>query len=133
FGKFNSEFKPNRTGHDWLSKDEMEVDKYVADPACGTVFTTGFFIDLLKGIRTINNAVTFLNTPKDLPIYLFAGAMDPVGDKGRGVTEVFQNYQKAGIKDVECKLYEKGRHEMLNETNREEVFEDILNWLKKHI
>ena len=133
FGKFNSEFKPNRTGHDWLSKDEKEVDKYVADPTCGSVFTTGFFIDLLNGIGIINSPKTFYDTPKDLPIYLFAGALDPVGDRGKGVTEVFQKYQKAGVKDVHCKLYENGRHEMLNETNREEVYEDILLWLEGHL
>jgi alpha-beta hydrolase superfamily lysophospholipase len=131
FGQFNREFKPNRTGHDWLSKDEKEVDKYVADPTCGTVFTTGFFIDLLRGINLINKKETFQNTPKQLPIYLFAGALDPVGDKGKGVEEVFKKYKEAGIQNVSCKLYEIGRHEMLNETNRDEVYDDILKWLKQ--
>ncbi len=132
FGKFNKAFGPNRTGHDWLSKNEEEVDKYVADPSCGSVFTTGFFIDLLNGISIINSKTTFQNTPEDIPIYLFAGALDPVGDKGKGVTEVFEKFKKEGIKDVQCKLYENGRHEMLNETNREEVYNDILTWLEKH-
>ena len=133
FGQFNKAFGPNRTEHDWLSKNEEEVDKYVADPTCGTVFTTGFFIDLLNGINIINSKTIFQNTPKDLSIYLFAGALDPVGDKGKGVTEVFKKFQKEGIKDVQCKLYENGRHEMLNETNREEVFKDILIWLEKYL
>ncbi|HFA51941.1 MAG TPA: alpha/beta hydrolase [Bacteroidetes bacterium] len=133
FGKFNEPFKPNRTAYDWLSRDEAEVDKYVEDPLCGTVFTTGFFIDLLKGIGLINNKNTFEKTPKDLPIYLFAGAKDPVGDMGKGVTEVFNAYKKAGLKKVLHKLYEEGRHEMLNEVNWEEVFGDVLEWLEEAV
>ncbi len=133
FGKFNSAFKPNRTSHDWLTKNEKEVDKYVADPACGSVFTTGFFIDLLNGIQVINQASTFAKTPRELPIYLFAGALDPVGDNGRGVREVFHKYQQAGSQDVSCKIYENGRHEMLNELNRDEVYNDIKLWLQRHL
>ena len=133
FGKFNAAFKPTRTEHDWLSKDEMEVDKYVADPACGTVFTTGFFIDLLGGVNYVNSAAAFHNTPKGLPLYLFAGELDPVGDNGKGVKEVFEKYKKSDHQNVECKLYENGRHEMLNETNRDEVFQDILSWLNKQL
>lgn len=133
FGKFNAAFKPNRTGHDWLSKDEKEVDKYVDDPTCGTIFTTGFFIDLLYGVNLVNSKSVFANTPKELPIYLFAGAMDPVGDNGKGVTEVYEKFKDAGIKNVQIKLYKNGRHEMLNELNRDEVYSDILNWLKSNL
>ena len=132
FGKFNAAFKPNRTGHDWLSKDQKEVDKYINDPACGTVFTTGFFIDLLYGVNLVNSESIFESTPKELPIYLFAGEKDPVGDNGQGVREVFNKYEKTGIKKVQIKLYENGRHEMLNEINREEVFGDLLEWLMKN-
>ncbi|MEO1263108.1 MAG: alpha/beta hydrolase [Bacteroidota bacterium] len=130
FGKFNAAFKPNRTEHDWLSKDEKEVDKYINDPACGTVFTTGFFIDLLYGVNLTNSKYIFETTPKELPLYLFAGALDPVGNNGKGVKEVYEKYKKTGTINLNIKLYENGRHEMLNEVNRQEVFRDILNWLQ---
>ena len=133
FGKFNQFFKPNRTEFDWLSRDQEEVDKYVSDPLCGTVFTTGFFIDLLEGIRRINNAVTYAATPKELPIVLMAGDRDPVGDMGKGVQQVYASYQQAGMQNTTIKLYENARHEILNETNREEVFRDILAFLEKQV
>lgn len=132
FGKFNQSFQPNRTAFDWLSRDQQEVDKYVDDPWCGTVFTTGFFIDLIRGVNKINNATTFAATPKDLPVFLVAGDKDPVGDMGKGVTEVFENYKKAGLEQVTCQLYTNARHEILNETNWEAVFTDILNWIEKN-
>ncbi len=130
FGKFNQPFKPNRTDFDWLSRDENEVDKYVADPLCGTVFTTGFFIDLIKGVHKINSFKTYSATPRHLPIMLMAGDKDPVGDMGKGVTQVFNFYKNNGLENVILKLYKECRHEILNETNREEVFEDVLDWLE---
>lgn len=133
FGKFNDAFKPNRTVSDWLSRDNAEVDKYVSDPYCGVVFSAGFFADLLYGVGIINSQKTYAATPKNLPILLLAGDKDPVGDNGKGVKEVFGNYEKAGIKDVHCTLYKDGRHEMLNETNRDEVMNFILNWIKERV
>lgn len=128
FGSFNNAFRPNRTDFDWLSSDPSEVDKYVDDPYCGETFTAGFFYDLLSGLRTINRAENVARTPKDLPIHLFAGEIDPVGDNGKGVTQIHDKYKKAGIKTLSIKLYPGGRHEMLNETNREEVYRDSIAW-----
>jgi alpha-beta hydrolase superfamily lysophospholipase len=133
FGSFNKAFKPARTDFDWLSRDNEEVDKYIHDPYCGEMFTAGFYLDLLKGIQTINLKSNTDLVPKDLPIFLFAGDMDPVGKNSKGVKQVFKVYQKAGIQDVTCKFYKEGRHEMLNEINREEVFGDIIKWLDNHI
>jgi len=133
FGKFNNAFKPNRTDFDWLSRDEAEVDKYVDDPYCGEVFTAGIYVDLLSGLAVINNFKNVQKVPKDLPIYLFSGDKDPVGNNTKGIKQVFKSYQKTGIKDVTCKFYKDGRHEMLNETNREEVFGDVITWLNGHI
>lgn len=133
FGKFNKPFKPNRTEFDWLSRDDAEVDTYIADPYCGGDFTAGFYEDLLFGINIINDPRNIRQVPKDLPIYLFSGDKDPVGNNTKGVRQVFKSYQKAGIKDVTMKLYEESRHEMLNETNREEVFADVIAWLKDHM
>lgn len=133
FGQFNNAFKPNRTAFDWLSRDPAEVDKYVNDPHCGNIFTAGFFRDLLTGIKNINNQSNIDKVPKDLPINLFCGADDPVGENTKGVKKVIASYEKAGIKDLSYKFYEEGRHEMLNEINREEVSADIISWLEGHL
>lgn len=133
FGEFNKPFKPNRTDYDWLSRDEAEVDKYVKDPYCGGVFTTSFFCDLLEGVNAIHDMKNVVNTPKDLPMYIFSGGKDPVGKNGKGVRAVHKMYEKVGIKDLTLKLYPDGRHEMLNETNRKDVFADVIKWLNDHV
>jgi alpha-beta hydrolase superfamily lysophospholipase len=133
FGSFNKPFKPNRTKFDWLSRDNAEVDKYVDDPFCGTIFKAGFFNDLLKGIKKINTPFNINSIPKDLPVYLFSGSDDPVGDFTKGVQKIYKSYKKAGIKNLKMKFYENGRHEMLNEINREEVFNDIIDWFECHL
>jgi alpha-beta hydrolase superfamily lysophospholipase len=133
FGAFNKPFKPNRTDFDWLSRDNAEVDKYVADPYCGDVFSSGFWVDFLGGLASLYAPGYLERIPKNLPIYLFSGEKDPVGNDAKGVKEVYDSYRKAGIKDVSMKIYPNGRHEMLNETNRTEVFKDVIDWLKKHL
>ncbi|SEM84411.1 alpha/beta hydrolase [Lihuaxuella thermophila] len=130
FGNFNKRFKPNRTPFDWLSRDEREVDKYIQDPYCGWLPTTGFFCDLLTGIKQLDHPEQISRVPKDLPIFLFSGDQDPVGLYTRGVLKTYRNLKKAGIRDISYKFYEEGRHEMLNEINRDEVYQDIINWLK---
>ncbi len=133
FGAFNGAFKPNRTDYDWLSRDNAEVDKYINDPWCGTVFTAGFFCDMLGGIGYINKQENIAKIPKSLPIYLFSGSNDPVGANTKGVTQVFNSLKSAGIGDLNLKFYENGRHESLNEINRDEVSKDVIAWLDKHI
>ncbi len=133
FGSYNNSFKPNRTAFDWLSRDNKEVDKYIADPFCGTVFTAGFFYDFLGGLKSIADNMEVRNVPKDLPIYIFSGDKDPVGKNGKGVLKLVKTYKEHGIKDLTYKLYKDGRHEMLNETNKEEVTFDVLKWLNAHI
>jgi alpha-beta hydrolase superfamily lysophospholipase len=132
FGGFNKKFAPARTDFDWLSRDAAEVDKYVADPYCGAIFSAGFFVDLLEGLAFINIPANIARVPKDLPVYLFSGAKDPVGDDTRGVAQVAEAYRRAGLKDVSVRFYDDGRHEMLNEINREEVFADVIAWLDGH-
>ena len=133
FGAFNGAFKPNRTDYDWLSRDNAEVDKYINDPWCGAVFTAGFFCDMLEDIGYINKKENIAKIPKNLPIYIFSGAKDPVGANTKGVTQVYNTLKNAGIVDLTLKFYEEGRHETLNEINREEVFTDVIAWLNKHI
>lgn len=133
FGSFNQQFKPNRTKFDWLSRDEAEVDKYVDDPYCGGVFTVQFFYDLLRGLIFIHQPKTLKKIPKELPIYIFGGSNDPVGRKGKGLLELVNKYKKLGIKDLQYKIYPDARHETLNELNRDEVTQDLINWLNSHL
>ena len=133
FGGFNKAFRPNRTDFDWLSRDNAEVDKYVSDPYCGFVCTTGFFFDLLTGLKEIEKKENIAFVPKTLPIYIFSGALDPCGKNGKGVTKLYNTYKKQGINDVSLKLYPEARHELLNETNRDEVMKDFLAWVDSHI
>ena len=132
FGNFNNSFKPNRTDFDWLSRDEAEVDKYIADPYCGGMFTAGFFLDLLTGVNEANDPGKLRSVPGDLPIFILSGEKDPVGKDAKGVMQVCRACRNAGVKDVTYKFYEGGRHEMLNETNWEEVHSDVIKWLDDH-
>ncbi len=133
FGSYNKAFKPNRTGFDWLSRENKEVDKYIKDPFCGGVFTAGFFYDLFNGLKLVQAKKEMEKIPLDLPIYIFSGAKDPVGKSGKGVLKLVKTYKRLGIKDLSYKLYEGGRHEMLNEINRDEVMQDTIDWLNQHV
>ena len=133
FNQFNKKFKPNRTKVDWISSDEKQVDIFEADPLRIEDFSLSVFLDILKGSKKINKLPTFENTAKELPIYIFSGDNDPVGEMGKGVKKVAKKYKKAGILDVTLKLYEGGRHEMLNEVNKDEVEKDLLKWLNARI
>lgn len=130
FGGFNKAFKPNKSEFDWLSRDEKEVIKYIENEYCGVVFSNGYFYDLFKLFKEIRYVNNLNKISKTLPIYIFAGDKDPVGKFGKGIIKLYDNYKKADIENVEYKLYEGGRHEMLNEINREQVMADILNWIK---
>jgi len=132
FGAFNKPFKPNRTNYDWLSRDDHEVDKYIADKYCGAVFTVQFFNDLLQGLKEIYKKDNLKKINKSVPVLLFAGTSDPVsgGSKKFNQTkEILNKYSD----DLSYNLYEGGRHEMLNEINREEVKLDIFNWVQSKI
>ncbi len=130
FQDYNKAFRPNKTEFDWLSRDSQQVKKYIDDPWCGGVVSNSFYYDLLSLVQFINRPETYLSTPKEMPILMFSGEKDPVGDFGKGVKKVYDKYLKSGIKNITLKLYPDGRHEMLNEINRKEVYEDVLDWLK---
>lgn len=129
FGQYNAAFKPTRTKFDWLSRDTAEVDRYVADEWCGNLFTAGFWVDVLGGLRAVNSDAVVALVPKDLPILVVAGDADPVGDGGKGPTAVAEQYRRLGVEDVTLTLYPGARHEILNETNRDEVTADLIAWL----
>ncbi len=132
FGQFNNAFKPNRTDFDWLTSDKKEVDKYMDDPYCGSIFSTGFFYDLLTGMYETFKSKNTAKIPKDLPMFIFSGDKDPVGNNKKAVEKVFQNYKKAGLKKIALKFYD-GRHEMLNEINKSEVYQDIIHWINTQL
>lgn len=133
FGAYNKKFAPNRTAFDWLSRDAAEVDAYVEDSYCGVTFTSGFFRDFFRGLREIHSPAHLQRVPKELPLYIFSGEEDPVGGHGKGVRALIRMYQELGMRDVSSKLYPGGRHEMLNELNREEVMADLAAWLDRQV
>ena len=130
FSGNNRAFKPSRTPLDWLSRDEKEVDKYISDPYCGFVFTGGGYRDLFKGLMLLTKLDRLGKLPKGLPVLMISGENDPVGGKRlSGMRAVVQQYRQAGLLDITIKTYPEGRHEMLNEINRDEVMADLHAWL----
>lgn len=128
FGSFNNKFE-KRTKYDWLSRDHQVVDAYIEDPLCGFLFTACGYRDLFRLMDSVSKRAWYDSVPYALPICLIAGDKDPVGNYGKGVREVYQNLKKTGHKTVAMKLYAGGRHEILNETNCESVFQDVVTWL----
>lgn len=129
FGAFNNAFKPARTDYDWLSRDHAQVDLYADDPLCGFRVSTGLWIDLLGGLIDVSKIANLARIPLKLPVYILGGDRDPVGHAGTGLVRLAAKLREAGLRNVTLKLYEEGRHEMFNETNRPEVFADLAAWL----
>ncbi len=132
FGSFASYFEERETDFDWLSKDPKEVKKYIDDPLCGFICSSRFFVDLLDGVDIANSTTKAKNIRQDLPLFIISGENDPVGDFTKGVRKVFDLYQGVGIVDLTLTLIKGARHEILNETNYEEVQTIIGTWLTKH-
>ena len=132
-GGYNLHFRPNRTTVDWISRDTAVVDAYAADPMCRFVPTVGMFHDMMEALQYIARPENLRKMDPSTPVYLFSGDRDPVGSNGTGVQKVYGFFQKAGTRDLRMKLYPGGRHEMLNEINRDEVYADVLAWLEEHL
>lgn len=132
FGANIKRIKEPRTRLDWLSRDPDEVDKYIEDPCCGCVCSTGFYRDMLRGLTGLCADDAIAAIPKKLPVYLFSGTEDPVGNWGQGPPNLAEAYRRVGLKDVTLEMYPEGRHEMINETNRDEVMQDLAAWLDGH-
>lgn len=126
-GGYNHAFQPARTPNDWLSRDEAQVDLYNQDPLCGFDFTVSGYRDLVHLLFDVNQPQWFRSVP-DIPILMVSGDQDPVGDFGKGVRKVYRRLVKTGH-DVQLILYPGGRHEILNETNRDQVYQDIAAFL----
>lgn len=128
FGTYLKKIPAPRTAFDWLSYDNSIVDKYVADPLCGFLFSTAGYKDLFTLLKTVSAEDWYEQVPKTLPILLTAGEEDPVGAYGKGVREVYTKLKNQGCYDITLKLYPGMRHEIHNEVNREQVYEDIGEW-----
>lgn len=129
FGAYNNKIDFPMTDFDWLSRDYENVKKYMADPLCGFVCKASLYRDMLTGIKFVTDQNNIDKMSKEQPIYFMSGDCDPVGDYGKGVDRAYKAFCKAGLHDVTIRLYPGGRHEMLNETNKDQVYQDILTWL----
>jgi alpha-beta hydrolase superfamily lysophospholipase len=128
-GQYNAAFEPARTPYDWLSRDTDEVDRYVADPLCGdgNPLTYGYFADLFGVVADARDHLGEISCP----LLVIAGAHDPAAGMGAHATALAEALRAAG-RDVELTVYPEARHELLNETNRDDVTADIVGWLRSH-
>ena len=133
FQGFNTPFEKEGLPFAWLSRDSDVVKSYAKDPLCNFTFTLNGFSNLLGLMSDVTKPSWPSSVPKGLPIFLLSGTMDPVGNFSSGVQKTYELMRSQGITDLTLKLYPDGRHEMLNEINREEVYQDIDTWLKGKI
>ena len=130
FSAYNKPFKPVRTPHDWICSVEEVVDRYEEDPLCGFDATVGLARDMLSGIRMNEDTQNLRKMNRELPVLFVSGGKDPVGRMSQGVLACIDAFKRAGMREISIRIYPEGRHEMLNESNRQEVYQDILSWLE---
>jgi alpha-beta hydrolase superfamily lysophospholipase len=128
---FNAAFHPARTDFDWLSRDEAVVDAYIADPLCGFGLDPASLKDMFAGSRRLADPAEVARIPRDLPLYVAVGSRDPVNARLTLLWALVDRYRAAGLEDVTVRVYDEGRHEILNEINRAEVIDDLLRWLQR--
>ncbi len=129
FEDWNNKFKPVRTEFDWLSRDNTEVDKYVADPLCGFPTSVGLWLDVMKAIRTGADDRNLAAIKKDLPMFLLGGGADPCSSHGTAMQRLAQRLGSSGIRDIKLEILPQTRHESLNEINRDETTTKFIGWL----
>lgn len=133
FGSYNKVFKNARTKFDWLSQDEVQVDKYIADPYCGGVCSSSFFKNLTTGMAQMGKKKNLKKVNLDLPIYIHGGGCDPVSNMGKGLYTLEKQYIKLGVKNVKLDVYANDRHEIYNELNKQEVYDNTLKFIESII
>lgn len=131
FGKANAEIPDARTDYDWLTKDTLRVDRYIADPLCGFTFTVNGFATLFELIMRLHQPENLERIPKKMPVLFVSGTADPIGDYGRGVQKAYDSLSSVGMENLQLKMYEGDRHELLNETDRSIVAQDIYRWIEE--
>ena len=133
FGSYNQKVDHVRTENDWLTRDDRVVDAYNSDPLCGFTATAGLYRDMMNGIWFIQQEDILDTMNPATPILFIAGSDDPVGAYGKGVQQAAEVFKSCGMRDVSVKLYPMCRHEILNEINNHQVYEDIQNWIEEKI
>ena len=133
FNGYNKRIKDAASPFSWLSVNKENVEKYEADPLCGFLFTVNGFQTLAELVYRIHNPKNLANVPAHLPVLMVAGQEDPVGDYGEGVKRAAKSLKKAGVRNVKLRLYPWGRHEILHEDEKEEVYQDIIEWLNEKL
>lgn len=133
FGNYNSRYDKTVSESDWITRDQAIVHQYSKDEYCTFLFTASAFYDLTMLLGYVSSKKWYDRLPKQLPLYLISGDMDPVGNWGQGVWQVIKNIQEQKLDDFSFKLYKDFRHEVLNEIGREEAYNDILNWIHQRI
>lgn len=133
FGGYNKRVEHLRTESDWLTRDDRIVDAYIKDPLCGFIPTAGLMRDMMTGISYIQKKETLAAMNKQTPVFFIAGGDDPVGDYGKGVRKCALEFEKAGMERVDMRIYPLCRHEIHNEINRDEIYEDVQEWICKLI
>jgi alpha-beta hydrolase superfamily lysophospholipase len=128
---FNAPFEPARTEYDWLSRDASVVDAYLTDPLCGFGIDSASARDMFAGARRLADSAEVARVPDYLPVYIAVGSKDPVNADLALLWALVDRYRDAGLTDVTVRVYEDARHEILNETNRSEVIDDLLKWLQR--
>ena len=132
FGSFNRRFRPARTDYDWLSRDDKEVDAYIADPLCGRPYTAGLVRDLTGGLLAIASEAAINRIPGEMPVLISGGSVDPVGGES-GMGRLALHYAQTQHSRLKVKIFDGARHELLHETNRDEVTSWWLDWLEPHL
>ena len=130
FGSYNKKFEPAETTKDWITSDKERKKKYVEDPLCSYMFTLGAYYQMFEGMKVLTRKDSIARIPKELPILFVSGEDDPVGAFGKGVIKVYEKYKSAGIHNLSIHLYKGDRHEILNEVNRKDVYEDLRRWIE---
>ena len=133
FGSYNEKVNPVRTKYDWLSKNELNVDMYIMDNWCGFPLTNSFFCSMMEGLSKIHKAGNMKKIPATLPIFFIYGGDDPVGSYGKTIKKLYSIYEANGVKKLDIKEYVGDRHEILNENDKEQVENDIIEWVSKTI
>lgn len=129
FGSYNKQIPDAKTPNDWICSDPQVVEKYNADPMCGFNEAAGLDRDMLRGIQMNQKKDNLEKMRKDLPVLFVAGSCDPVGNNGKGVRQSAEAFRKAGMRLVDVKLYRSSRHEILNDVEKLQVFQDIYGWI----
>lgn len=130
-GGYNRKFGPCESSRAWVTSDLEMREKYEGDPLCSFTFTVNGYFQMFEGMKQIAGRKAALKVPRTLPVLFISGAQDPVGGFGKDVEKVYRMYRDAGIKDVSLKLCENDRHEVLNEQDRQQVYEYIWSWMEE--